>query len=122
MVGQVSPAVNAAVGPVARRQIRLESLGPCHLHHWSHGALAEVGGGPGGAPAGRVARETPEHAGKGRGLAGEGCVGQAPHAADAPHEQIWAREAGDFTETCGEKQKTERSARGDSAVPARGGI
>lgn len=73
VVSQVSPAVNAAVGPVARRQIRLESLGPCHLHHWSHRALRELRGGPGGAAAGRVARETPEDTGKGRGLAGGGC-------------------------------------------------
>lgn len=69
----MSPAVNAAVGPVARRQIRLESLGPCHLHHWSHRALRELRGGPGGAAAGGVARETPKDTGKGRGLAGGGC-------------------------------------------------
>lgn len=73
VVGKMSPAVNAAVGPVARRQICLESLGPCHLHHWSHWALRELWGGPGGTPAGRVARETPEDTGKGRGLAGDGC-------------------------------------------------
>lgn len=69
----MSPAVNAAVGPVARRQICLESLGPCHLHHWSHRALRELRGGPGGAAAGGVARETPKDTGKGRGLAGGGC-------------------------------------------------
>lgn len=34
MIGQVGSAVNAAVGPVAGGQIRLESLGSCHLHHW----------------------------------------------------------------------------------------
>lgn len=34
MIGQVGPAVNAAVGPVAGGQIRLKSLGSRHLHHW----------------------------------------------------------------------------------------
>lgn len=34
VIGQVGSAVNAAVGPVAGGQIRLESLGSCHLHHW----------------------------------------------------------------------------------------
>lgn len=73
MVSKMSPAVNAAVGPVAWRQICLESLGPCHLHHWSHWALRELRGSPGGTAAGRVTRETPEDTGKGRGLAGDGC-------------------------------------------------
>ena len=75
----MSPAVNAAVGPVARRQICLESLGPCHLHHWSHWALRELWGGPGGTPTGWVARETPKDTGKGRGLAGDGCGAGSTH-------------------------------------------
>lgn len=33
-------------------------------------------------------------------MAGDGCVGQAPHAGDAPEEEIWAQEEGDFTGTC----------------------
>lgn len=70
MVGKVGSAVDAAVGSVARRQISLECLGPCHLHHWGHRTLCELGGGPRGAPTGWVARETLEDAGKGRGLAG----------------------------------------------------
>lgn len=36
MIGQVSSAVNAAVGPVARGQVCLKSLGSRHLHHWCY--------------------------------------------------------------------------------------
>lgn len=34
MIGQVGPAVDAAVSPMAGGQICLESLGSRHLHHW----------------------------------------------------------------------------------------
>lgn len=34
VIGQVSSAVDAAVGPVAGGQVCLKGLGSCHLHHW----------------------------------------------------------------------------------------
>ena len=79
MIGQVGSAVNAAVGPVAGRQICLESLGSCHLHHWRRRAWSELWSGPRGTPTGWVARETPEDTGKGRGLAGGGCGARSTH-------------------------------------------
>ena len=95
MIGQVGPAVNAAVGPVAGGQIRLESLGPCHLHHWCRGAWGELWGGPRGTPTGWVAGETPEDTGKGRGLAGGGCGAGSTHwrclQRKGPPAEVWGR-------------------------------
>lgn len=79
MIGQVGSAVNAAVGPVAGGQIRLESLGSCHLHHWRCCVWGKLRGSPRGTPTGWVARETPEDTGKGRGLAGGRCGAGSTH-------------------------------------------
>lgn len=81
VVGQVCPAVNAAVGAVAGWQVSLEGLGLGHLHHVSGaGLLAGVR-----ACTGRVAallylltEETLEDASKSRRCCGVG-VWHAPH-------------------------------------------
>lgn len=80
MVGEVCPAVDAAVCPVARGKVGLERLGSCHLHHGGHWTQRELRAAPRGAEAGGLARETLEHTGEGRDVAGKRC-GRAPHVA-----------------------------------------
>ena len=63
MVGQVGPAVDAAVGAVAVGQVGLEGLGARHPDHGrGRGTVQE-----GAASPGRLAGEAPQHAGEGRG-------------------------------------------------------
>lgn len=81
MVGQVRPAVDAAVGAVAGRQVRLEGLGLGHLYHVSGaGLLAGVRAGTGRVAAllDLLTEETLEDAGKSRRCCGVG-VWDAPH-------------------------------------------
>lgn len=81
MVGQVCPAVDAAVGAVAGGQIGLEGLGLGHLHHVSGaGLLAGVRAGTGRVAAllDLLTEETLEDAGKSRRCCGAG-VWHAPH-------------------------------------------
>lgn len=63
VIGQVSSAVDAAVGSVATRQVRLEGLGARHSDHgrgwW---AVQKRTAGPG-----RLTGEAPQHTGEGRG-------------------------------------------------------
>lgn len=69
MVGQVRPAVDAAVGAVAAGQVGLEGLRLGHLHHVSGaGLLAGVRAGAGGAAAllDSLTEEALEDAGKSR--------------------------------------------------------
>lgn len=63
MVGQVSPAVDAAVGPVAVRQIRLKSFGARHSDHGRSWRAVQEGT----ASPGRLTGEAPQHTGEGRG-------------------------------------------------------
>lgn len=118
MIGQVGPAVNAAVGPVAGGQIRLESLGSRHLHHRCCGAWGELWGGPRGAPAGRVAGETPEDAGKGRGLAGGGCGAGSTRwrclQRKGPPAEVWGR----LSAACRAERRGTASADG-AGLPAK---
>lgn len=66
MVGEVSSAVDAAVGAVAAGQVRLESFGARHGDHGpGRRAVQEGAAGPG-----RLTREAPQHTGEGRGGAG----------------------------------------------------
>ena len=63
MVGQVSSAVDAAVGPVAAGQVRLEGLGARHSDHGRSWRAVQEGT----ASPGRLTREAPQHTGEGRG-------------------------------------------------------
>lgn len=68
MVGEVCPAVDAAVGSVAAGQVGLEGLGAGHSQDGRcRVAVRERVAGPG-----RLAREAPQHTGERRGGAGEG--------------------------------------------------
>ena len=79
MVGQVGPAVDAAVGAVAVGQVGLEGLGARHDHRRRAGGGVRRGDGvavagrgrgavqEGAAGPGRLAGEAPQHAGEGRG-------------------------------------------------------
>lgn len=81
MVGQVCPAVDAAVGAVAGGQVSLEGLGLGHLHHVSGaGLLAGVRAGTGRVAAllDLLTEETLEDASKSRRCCGVG-VWHAPH-------------------------------------------
>lgn len=81
MVGQVCPAVDAAVGAVARWQVSLEGLGLGHLHHVSGaGLLAGVRAGTGRVAAllDLLTEKTLEDASKSRRCCGVG-VWHAPH-------------------------------------------
>ncbi len=81
MVGQVRPAVDAAVGAVARRQVSLEGLRLGHLHHVSGaGLLTGVRAGTGRVAAllDLLTEETLEDASKSRRCCGVG-VWHAPH-------------------------------------------
>lgn len=63
VVGQVSSAVDAAVGSVAARQVRLKSLGARHSDHGRCWRAVQEGT----ASPGRLTREAPQHTGEGRG-------------------------------------------------------
>lgn len=63
VVGQVSSAVDAAVGSVAARQIRLEGLGARHSDHGRGWRAVQEGT----ASPGRLTGEAPQHTGEGRG-------------------------------------------------------
>lgn len=81
MIGQVRPAVDAAVGAVAGRQVSLEGLRLGHLHHVSGaGLFAGVRAGTGRVAAllDLLTEETLEDASKSRRCCGVG-VWQAPH-------------------------------------------
>lgn len=81
VVGQVRPAVDAAVGAVAGGQVSLEGLGLGHLHHVSGaGLLAGVRAGTGRVAAllDLLTEETLEDASKSRRCCGVG-VWHAPH-------------------------------------------
>lgn len=81
MIGQMCPAVDAAVGAVAARQVSLEGLGLGHLHHVSGaGLLAGVRAGTGRVAAllDLLTEETLEDASKSRRCCGVG-VWHAPH-------------------------------------------
>lgn len=81
VVGQVCPAVDAAVGAVARWQVSLEGLRLGHLHHVSGaGLLAGVRAGTGRVAAllDLLTEETLEDASKSRRCCGVG-VWHAPH-------------------------------------------
>ena len=81
MVGQVRPAVDAAVCAVAARQVSLERLRLGHLHHVSGaGLLAGVRAGTGRVAAllDLLTEETLEDASKSRRCCGVG-VWHAPH-------------------------------------------
>lgn len=63
VVGQVGPAVDAAVGSVAARQVGLEGLGARHSDHGRGWRAVQKGA----AGPGRLTREAPQHTGEGRG-------------------------------------------------------
>lgn len=99
VVGQVRPAVDAAVGAVAGGQVGLEGLGLGHLHHVSGaGLLAGVRAGTGRVAAllDLLTEETLEDAGKSRRCCGAG-VWHAPHGHHGRKSNL-------------EKEKEERSA------------
>jgi len=81
VIGQVRPAVDAAVGAVAAGQVSLEGLGLGHLHHVNGaGLLAAVRAGAGGVAAllDLLTEETLEDASQSRRCCGVG-VWHAPH-------------------------------------------
>lgn len=55
--------MDAAVGPVAARQVRLEGLGACHPDHGRGWRAVQEGT----ASPGRLTGEAPQHTGEGRG-------------------------------------------------------
>lgn len=63
VVGQVSSAVDATVGSMAARQVRLKGLGACHSDHGRCWRAVQKGT----ASPGRLTREAPQHTGEGRG-------------------------------------------------------
>lgn len=63
MVGQMSSAVDAAISPVAARQVRLEGLGARHSDHGRGWRAVQKGT----ASPGRLTGEAPQHTGEGRG-------------------------------------------------------
>lgn len=63
MVGQVSSAVDAAVGSMAARQVCLEGLGARHSDHGRGWRAVQKGT----ASPGRLTGEAPQHTGEGRG-------------------------------------------------------
>lgn len=94
MVGQVCPAVDAAVGAVAAWQVSLEGLGLGHLHHVSGaGLLAGVRAGTGRVAAllDLLTEETLEDAGKSRRCCGVG-VWHAPHRHHGRKSELWGKE------------------------------
>lgn len=79
VVGQVRPAVDAAVGAVAGRQVGLEGLGLGHLQHVrGAGLLAGVGAGGAAALLDVLTEETLQDASQSRRRCGGG-VWLAPH-------------------------------------------
>lgn len=63
VVGQVSSAVDATVGSMAARQVRLKGLGARHSDHGRSWRAVQEGT----ASPGRLTREAPQHTGEGRG-------------------------------------------------------
>lgn len=101
MIGQVRPAVDAAVGAVAGRQVSLERLRLGHLHHVSGaGLLAGVRAGTGRVAAllDLLTEETLEDASKSRRCCGVG-VWHAPHR----HHRRKSNLRGKGNESCGER-------------------
>lgn len=91
MVGQVCPAVDAAVGAVAGWQVSLEGLRLGHLHHVSGaGLLAGVRAGTGRVAAllDLLTEETLEDASKSRRCCGVG-VWHAPHRHHRRKSNLW---------------------------------
>lgn len=82
MIGEVGPAVDAAVGSVTVGQVSLESLGLCHLYHLTVVMLLagffRAGAGRVAAPLNLLTEETLEDASKSRRCCGVG-VWHAPH-------------------------------------------
>lgn len=96
MIGQVRPAVDAAVGAVTGGQVSLEGLGLGHLHHVSGaGLLAGVRAGTGRVAAllYLLTEETLEDASKSRRCCGVG-VWHAPHGHHRRNSNLWGGEKG----------------------------
>lgn len=81
VVGQVSSAVDAAVGPVAAWQVGLKSLGARHSDHGRCWRAVQEGT----ASPGRLTGKAPQHTGEGRG--GRWVGRHTPE--QAGHERRW---------------------------------
>lgn len=93
VIGQVCPAVDAAVSAVAGWQVSLEGFGLGHLHHVSGaGLLAGVRAGTGRVAAllDLLTEETLEDASKSRRCCGVG-VWHAPHRHHRRNSNLWGK-------------------------------